>query len=141
MIGLFGGNGRRGPIVVGCAPSELHDLGAMMSSLFLMRRGWDVVYLGPQLPLADLIEAARSVKPLLVCLSATTTETASELIAIGRSLKESCPDILFGYGGRIFNINPELRVSMPGTFLGHDARETVETVNTLVGRSSMSLAD
>src|SRR6266498_3861826 len=42
LMNAFEGDARRGPIVLGCAPSELHDLGAMMSSLFLMRRRWSI---------------------------------------------------------------------------------------------------
>ncbi len=141
LMNVFEGVGHRGRIVVGCAPGELHDLGVLILSLFLVRRGWNIVYLGPQLPLADLLETVRSVKPLLVCLSASTIATAMELIAVARSLKETYPHIPFGYGGRVFNSNPEIRTSMPGSFLGHDARECVETVNTLVSRNSLPPAD
>jgi len=132
LMNVFEGGGRRGPIVLGCAPSESHDLGAMMATLFLMRRGWNVVYLGAQVPLVDLIETARSVRPLLVCLSASTIETALELITVAHSLKKACPNIPFGYGGRIFNVNQELRTSMPGQFFGRDAREFAEIMGTLL---------
>ena len=141
LMNVFEGVGQRGPIVIGCAPSELHHLGAMMAALFLVRRGWDVVYLGPQLPLAALLETVGSLKPLLVCLSASTTATALELVAVGRSLGESQPSIPFGYGGRIFNTNPEMRTSIPGTFLGRDAREFVERVDMLVARTSAPSVD
>jgi methanogenic corrinoid protein MtbC1 len=134
LMNVFEGGVRRGPIVLGCAPSELHDLGAMMSSLFLIRHGWNVVYLGAQVPLVDLIETARSTRPLLVCLSASTIEPAMEIISVAHSLKEACPDIPFGYGGRIFNMNPEIRSSVPGQFLGRDAREFVEIASTLLSR-------
>jgi methanogenic corrinoid protein MtbC1 len=141
LMNVFEGGGHRGPIVVGCAPGELHDLGTMILSLFLVRRGWNVVYLGPQLPLLELLETVRVVKPLLVCLSASTLATATESIAVARSLKETYPTIPFGYGGRIFNMNPEIRPSMLGTFLGHDAREFVEIASTLISQTSTSLAD
>lgn len=39
LLSLFDGSGQRGTIIVGCAPSELHDVGALLSSLFLARRG------------------------------------------------------------------------------------------------------
>jgi MerR family transcriptional regulator, light-induced transcriptional regulator len=136
LLNLFEGSGRRATIVVGCAPSELHDIGALLSSLFLVRRGWHVIYLGPQVPLADLVETVRAVKPSLVCLSASTTETALELVDVARALKEAFPQLLFGFGGRAFNINAELQQSVPGAFLGHDARELVETVSALMARVS-----
>lgn len=135
LMNVFEGGGHRGTIIVGCAPGEMHDLGVLMSALFLVRRGWSVVYLGPQVPLVDLLETVRSVKPLLVCLSASTIEAAMELIAVARSLREACPSVHFGYGGRVFNVNPEIRASMQGIFLGHDARELVENVNAILARN------
>lgn len=134
LMNVFEGGGHRGTIIVGCAPGELHDLGVMMAALFLVRRGWNVVYLGPQLPLVDLLETVRSVKPLLICLSASTIKTAMELISVARHLKEAFPNVHFGYGGRVFNVNPEIRASMHGIFLGHDGRELVDNVNALMSR-------
>lgn len=134
LMNVFEGGGHRGTIIVGCAPGELHDLGVMMAALFLVRRGWNVVYLGPQLPLVDLLETVRSVKPLLICLSASTIETAMELISVARNLKEAFPSVHFGYGGRVFNMNPEIRASMHGIFLGHNGRELVDNVNALLSR-------
>ena len=47
-------------------------------------------------------------------------------------------NVKFGYGGRIFNVSPELQKHMPGTFLGHDARELVENVNAMMSRPATS---
>jgi methanogenic corrinoid protein MtbC1 len=57
----------RGLIVVGCAPSEQHDLGALLVSVFLVRHGWHVIYLGTQVPLSDLLETVQRLQPDLVC--------------------------------------------------------------------------
>jgi methanogenic corrinoid protein MtbC1 len=132
LLSIFEGIAHPVTVVVGCAPGELHDLGALLSALFLVRRGWHVIYLGPQVPLFDLLETVHSLKPNMVCLSASTMETALELIPVARGLTEAYPQVHFGYGGRVFNINPELRHSMPGTFLGHDARELVDTAGQLL---------
>jgi len=132
LLSIFEGSTHRATVVLGCAPGELHDLGALLSALFLVRRGWHVIYLGPQVPLFDLLETVHSLKPTMVCLSASTMETALELIPLARGLIKAHPQVHFGYGGRVFNINPELRHSMPGIFLGHDARELVDTAGQLL---------
>jgi methanogenic corrinoid protein MtbC1 len=137
LLSIFEGSAHRATVVVGCAPGELHDLGALLSALFLVRRGWHVIYLGSQVPLFDLLETVHSVKPNMVCLSASTMETALELIAVARGLTEAYPQVHFGYGGRIFNVNPELRHSMPGVFLGHDARELVDTAGQLLSGGAL----
>jgi len=141
LMNVFEGSGHRSTIIVACAPGELHDVGALLLSLFLVRRGWNVVYLGPQVPLTDLLETVRTIKPALVCLSASTIETATELIGVVRALKDACAGVHVGYGGRVFNMNPEIRASMLGTFLGHDARELVDSVNTLLLQSPKPAAD
>jgi methanogenic corrinoid protein MtbC1 len=141
LLNLFEGSGQRATIVVGCAPSELHDMGLLVSALFLVRRGWHVVYLGPQVPLDDLIATVQAVRPSLVCLSATTVDTATELIDVARAVSNTFPQVIVGYGGRVFNLHPELRQTMPGTFLGHDARELVETINTLLSRGPTATPD
>lgn len=134
LLNMFDGHNYRATIVIGCAPSEQHDLGVLMAALFLLRRGWHVVYLGSQVPLADLLETVGVVKPALVCLSATVSETAGELAVVARALRERYPHIQVGFGGRIFNLNAELRQAVPATYLGRDARELADTVATLLAR-------
>jgi methanogenic corrinoid protein MtbC1 len=141
LLNLFEGGSQRGTIIVGCAPSELHDVGVLLLSLFLARRGWRVIYLGPQVPLADLVETVRAVNPDLVCLSASTAETAMELVGVARALRESFPQLLFGFGGRAFNSNPALAQAVAGRFLGHDAREFVDTVNMLMARPAAPFSE
>lgn len=136
LMNVFEGSSHRATIVVGCAPGELHDLGMLMAALFLVRRGWQVVYLGPQVPLVDLLETIRKVRPSLVCMSASTMETATELARVARAVQEGFPQVQFGYGGRVFNLNPEIRSSLPGIFLGHDARELVDAVGVMLVRST-----
>lgn len=141
LVTVFDNNASRETIVVGCAPDELHDLGVLFASLFLIRRGWHVVYLGPQVPLNDLLETVQRVKPALVCLSASTIETASLLQEVGKALHNRFPQLRFGYGGRIFNHNPELCHTMPGIFLGQDARDLIDNVAGLLSRGTTSAAD
>ena len=141
LLSIFEGNAHRATVVVGCAPGELHDLGALLSALFLVRRGWHVIYLGPQVPLFDLLETVHSLKPNMVCLSASTMETALELIPVARGLTEAYPQVHFGYGGRVFNLNPELRHSMPGVFLGQDARELVDIAGQLLAGGAPPAAE
>jgi len=132
LLNIFQSGAQRATIVVGCAPDELHDLGALLISLFLIRRGWHVVYLGAQVPSKDLIETVHTLKPTLICLSATTLESAAQLGQLARALLDAAPDVLFGYGGRAFNLNPELRAAMPGMFLGYDARELADNVASVL---------
>jgi methanogenic corrinoid protein MtbC1 len=132
LINIFESVATRETIVVGCAPGELHDIGILFASLFLVRRGWKVIYLGARVPLADLLETVATVQPEMVCLSATTIDAAQAMLDVAEQVTQRFPQVRFGYGGRVFNLNPELRERMPGHFLGYDARELVEKVASLL---------
>jgi len=49
----------RGTLVVGGAPGELHGLPITLLTNVLRARGWEVVELGPNTPVTDLVGAAR----------------------------------------------------------------------------------
>jgi methanogenic corrinoid protein MtbC1 len=138
LLNVFETNAQRDTIVVGCAPSELHDIGILFASLFLVRRGWHVVYLGAQVPLVDLLETIQEVKPSLVCLSSSTIETVPGLVECARAIQKDFPQVRFGYGGRIFNQDPQLCATVPGIFLGEDARTLTDTVSALMSHGSTS---
>ena len=127
----------RGPLVAACAEGELHEVGLLLTCLFLSRRGFRVVYLGPNLPLPDLIEAVEGVRPPLVLLSATTRRAAEHLAVAARELATRHPvgggePPLVGFGGRIFTVEPALRDTVAGVFLGRDADEAVTAVEGLL---------
>lgn len=138
LINMFEGDPTRGTVLVACAPDELHDLGALFTSLFIIRRGFHVVYLGPQVPIVDLIEAIRTISPDLICLAATQPETANQLVDVTHAVLREFPNARVGYGGRVFNIYPELRHVMPGLYLGHDGREVIDNVAAILTRNITS---
>lgn len=136
LINIFETVATRETIIIGCAPNELHDMGILFASLFLVRRGYKVIYLGARVPLSDLLETIAKVHPDLVCLAGTTIEAAHAMQEVAISIQKIHPQLRFGYGGRIFNLEPTLRDTMPGHFLGHDARELTDNVATLLNRHS-----
>ena len=72
LLGLARGWGRgMGPIaVLACAPGEQHDLGLLAFGLALRARGWRIVYLGTDTPIASVADAARACSPAAVIVSA-----------------------------------------------------------------------
>lgn len=55
--------------VAACLPDEQHQLGSLVAAYCLGRYGFRVTYLGPSMPLADLEETCRVLRPDVVCLS------------------------------------------------------------------------
>jgi DNA-binding transcriptional MerR regulator len=76
LLGLARGWGQgRGPTaVLACLPGEQHDLGLIAFGIILYRRGWRIIYLGPDTPIATIGQATDSIAPDLVVLAGTVPE-------------------------------------------------------------------
>jgi MerR family transcriptional regulator, light-induced transcriptional regulator len=76
LLGLARGWGQgHGPAaVLACLPGEQHDLGLLTFGITLYRRGWRIIYLGADTPIATIRDAMAGVTPRLVVLAATMPE-------------------------------------------------------------------
>jgi MerR family transcriptional regulator, light-induced transcriptional regulator len=120
-------------IFVGCAPSERHDVGALIFGVMLRQQGFNVIYLGQDVPIEDIAKAARHEHPAMICLSASSPSTALNLRDIHAHLAQLEPPVpTFGYGGRAFDQDPDLRRIVAGHYLGSDPRDALSTVHNLV---------
>ena len=122
------------PVVLACAPDEWHEISLLMLGVLLRRRRWPVAYLGQAVPLPDLAKFVRDIRPPVVIAVAMTEKSAKELHQLGQWLPEVVKTgrPVITYGGRAFNVKPELRDDMIGTFLGATLLEGVDTVERLL---------
>lgn len=132
-------NNSSGPLViVGCAPDELHELGAMFLAIFLRRAGYRVIYLGQNVPLESLRSMIYALRPQAVCLSASRAETAARLYNLRDFLDElerkhgRAP--LLAYGGRVFNQYPRIIERLGGVYLGEDAGVALQRLREQLNR-------
>jgi len=119
-----------GPLALtGSAAGEWHDVGILLVSLGLRRYGWRVIYLGQNVPVDHLIAEVERLRPRLVCLSATTPESANGLIeayeAITR-VDEPRPRLVFG--GHLLNTRPDLCARFPEACIGRTAHEAIAAI-------------
>ncbi len=123
-----------GPLIwIGCAPQELHEVGALLVTIYLRRAGFHVQYLGQTLPENDFVQDVRKHKPAMVLLSASTTTSAETIHSLITKLTRiDTPRPIVCYGGRVFNQQPELRDGISGVFLGESAQDAVEIVAELL---------
>jgi methanogenic corrinoid protein MtbC1 len=128
----------RGPLVfTACAPDEWHEVGILIVSIFLSRRGYAVRYLGPNLPLEGLAAIVARHHPAVVALSAQSRETARKLRGAARALQEGGPPHpRLVFGGQAFNTDPSLRALVDGTYVGPDAATTVDAIAGLVDQAT-----
>ena len=121
---------RAGRILVGCPPGESHTFGPLMVTLLLRRRGWDVLYLGADVPTNRLQATIERTQPDLVIFSAQLLDTAASLLDVATYLRDI--GLSLAYSGYIFGLLPELSRRIPGHFLGFDLRQTPQLVEALI---------
>lgn len=98
--------GSPGPVLLAaCLPAERHEWGFLVTLVRLQHSGWRVRYLGADLPLRDLVEAAWTLVPQVVALSAAdpmnVTSRLSELRRLPRLLPPGTLVVLGGQGAEI----------------------------------------
>jgi DNA-binding transcriptional MerR regulator len=121
---------RSGRFLVACPPDEQHVFSLLLFTLLLRRRGWEVVYLGADVPTERLEATVTATKPQLVILAAQQLHSAATLLDVAQILqREGVP---LAYGGLIFNLVPALRARIPGHFLGEQLEPAVQEAESLL---------
>jgi DNA-binding transcriptional MerR regulator len=74
--------------LLACPPGELHDLALIALGIALRSRGWRIAFLGADTPVETLVDAADTLAPAVVVLSAVAADrfepVAGELAALAR---------------------------------------------------------
>ncbi len=117
-------------LIVGCPPDEWHTFTPLLLSLFLRRRGLNVIYLGANVPAEQFSHTVKNIKADLVILVAQQLITAATLQQTALAL--SGQNIPIAFGGRIFNLRPSLTDSISGYFLGPELDTGLEEIETVL---------
>lgn len=102
--------GKRGKLVVTGIEGELHQVGANMVADVLEARGWDVRFLGTNMPHDAVLQAIEEHRADVVGVSATMLFSLPKAVrlveAIRHKFQSACPRIVLG--GRAFYSAPAL---------------------------------
>jgi len=89
----------RGPrALLSCPSDERHDIALICFGLVLSRSGWRITFLGPDTPVAALSEAAATLSPELIVLTATVEERFTSITKPLRALAANTDLVLAGTG-------------------------------------------
>ncbi len=122
---------RSGRVLIGCPPHEDHTFAPLVLTILLRYRGWEMIYLGANVPLSRFVSTVESIRPDLIILTAQQLFTAAKLFEVAKTVAEE-QDVKLAFGGRIFSIVPRLRHRIPGYFLGETIEEATEIVDRLL---------
>lgn len=120
---------RHGRILVACPPGEQHTFSVLILTLLLRRRGWEVIYLGANVPVQRLQESLTTIGPHLVILAAQTLQSAGAMLEMADLLQRV--GVPLAFGGLVFNQIPTLRNHIPGHFLGEALQKAPHIVEQL----------
>lgn len=95
-------------VLAACLEGEQHEWGVLATLAQLCERGWRAHYLGPDLPLREVIEAAWTVQPACVALTSSAADNlASRLSELRRFRSKLPPGTMMLIGGE--GIRPHAR--------------------------------
>ena len=121
---------RKETILVGCPANEWHTFTPLLISLFLRRRGYRVIYLGANVPSDRFVDTVIDTKADLVLLVAQQLISAATLQQTAHALVTK--KIPVAFGGRIFNLRPNMIDSIPGFFLGNDVGAALGEIENII---------
>ncbi len=124
------------PIVLACVPGEWHEGSLLMLGVLLRRKAWPVAYLGQNVPFPDLAEFVEQIRPPLVVLVAMREDAARALAEWPQWIRQTLGKPLIAYGGRAFVVRPELRLGLPGLYLGDTLQEGLAQIEPLLLRET-----
>jgi MerR family transcriptional regulator, light-induced transcriptional regulator len=114
-------------VVIACVPGETHDMGARILADFFEMAGFDVRYLGADVPVGDIVNAVERFEPSLIALSATMTYNLPAFQETVAALRDEFgDDVLIAAGGQAFQLTPELLDELQIPIHAVDARELIE---------------
>jgi len=125
-------------ILVGCPVNEWHTFTPLLLTLLLRRRGFNVIYLGANVPVSQFEETISEVGADLTVLAAQQLITAASLQQIAHLL--AAHQTRVGFGGRIYNLQPALIRRTDGHYLGPTLDASVDEIQALVTGSIQSPA-
>lgn len=117
-------------ILIFCAPDDQHVFSPLLLTFLLLRRGWNVLYLGANVPTEALSNTVEQIEPQLVIVSAQQLHTAANLCEVAKLLQTQ--DVAVGYGGTVFNHLSSLRQVVPGHFLGESLERALMRIEALL---------
>jgi methanogenic corrinoid protein MtbC1 len=121
---------RKQTILLACPSGEWHTFSLVVLYLFLRRKGYNVIFLGANVPTDHLSDTVEKIHPSLVILASQQLTSASNLQKTAQILNQD--HIQVAYGGRVFNTVPALLERMPAQFLGTTIEDSLLMIEQLI---------
>lgn len=122
-------------VLVACVEGEMHEFPARLVADFLELAGFEVLYLGANVPTDDLVKMLREELPGVLALSLTMSFNAPSLRSAVERVRAEWPDLPIVAGGHALAWEPELATRFGVETCAGDAPALVRTVRRLAGKA------
>lgn len=112
---------RKAKVVTHTAEGDIHDIGMQIVNALLRAAGFDVITLGADVPVDDVVEVCRINKPVMVTGTALMTTTMTAFPRVAARLREAGLEMPFVCGGGA--VNEEYVTSFDLGIWGKDASQ------------------
>jgi methanogenic corrinoid protein MtbC1 len=122
----------RKTVLAASVAGNAHDIGLRALSDLLRLDGWRSIFLGANVPSAEIAQAARAFDARLTLLSATLTTQLGTLAAVIERVRQLAPGTKILVGGLAFEDTPELWRQLGADAYASDIRSAVATATRLI---------
>jgi methanogenic corrinoid protein MtbC1 len=123
-------------VLVACAQGERHEVGALLLAIFLRKKGYAVRYFGADLPIYDLLEVCRKLKPRILVISAMMKQSITALNDLPERLREYSSETHLVVGGSALsedNNATHVANGIAKYYGGRTIQAGIATIESLVG--------
>lgn len=118
----------KGKAIISSSVNEHHEIGARMIADALEYDGWDIQFVGSNVPLDELINYINEINPLFVGLSLTMAFNTEQLVETIETIREKCNNkkLKIMAGGLIINETKSLSTLLKADAYPKNVKEAIE---------------
>jgi MerR family transcriptional regulator, light-induced transcriptional regulator len=125
-------------VVLTCVPGENHDMGPRILADFYEMAGFDVRFLGADVPIRDILDAVERYRADIVAVSATMSYNLPALRETVEALQDRFgEELLIAAGGQALQYSPEIVEELGISLFANDARELVQHSREALGLTKL----
>lgn len=114
----------KGRIIIATVEGDIHDIGKNIVKILLENYGFEVIDLGKDVPVIEVVNKVKEYNVKLVALSALMTTTVANMERTIKALRENNLNCTVMVGGAV--MTQEYADNIGADFYGKDAMDTVK---------------
>jgi len=123
---------RGNKILVACLPGEYHELGILLFCIAAIGHGYQILYLGTDMPPSQLLKVVERTDVAAVLLSGTRTGLWEDEVDIELKKNIRSMNIPFMFGGELSEVHKARLESLGAYVLGSDHVMAIERMESII---------